>query len=168
MKILGIVGYSGSGKTQLLGRLIPVLRAAGLTVSTIKHTHHSVRVDGPGDISRGMTEAGATDVVIAGRDRWALLHENRGEPEPLVDGLAAVMTPVDLLLVEGFKRHAHPKIEVHRPSVGKPLLCRDDPHVIAVATDGPLPVTGLPILDLNDADDVARFIIARMERDGAE
>jgi molybdopterin-guanine dinucleotide biosynthesis protein B len=164
MRVLGIVGYSGSGKTRLVTELIPVLRAAGLTVSTVKHTHHSVRVDEPGDISRRMTEAGATDVVMVGGHRWALLHENRQVPEPTVEELAAAMTRVDLLLVEGFKRHAHPKIEVHRPSIGKPLLCRNDPHVVAVATDGPLPITGLPILDLNDPAGVGRFILARMER----
>jgi molybdopterin-guanine dinucleotide biosynthesis protein B len=168
MKILGIVGYSGSGKTRLLARLIPELRSAGLTVSTMKHTHHSVRVDEPDDISRQLTEAGAVDVAVAGRERWALLHENREGPEPVVEELAAHMTPVDLLLVEGFKRHAHPKIEVHRPSVGKPLLCRDDPNVIAVATDGPLPVTGLPVLDLNDPTAIANFIIAQITPSGPQ
>lgn len=163
MKVLGIIGYSGNGKTQLLGALIPALIGRGISVSTVKHTHHSVRVDEPHDISRRLADAGAVDVAIAGRERWALLHENQGEAEPLVGDLVARMAPVDLVLVEGFKHHAHPKIEVHRPSVGKPLLCRDDPHVIAVATDGPLPLLNIPLLDLNDPPAIAAFILARME-----
>ena len=162
MKILGIVGYSGSGKTRLVTRLIPLLQVEGLSVSTIKHTHHSVRVDEPHDISRRLTEAGAVDVAIAGRERWALLHETTEDAEPRVEALVERMAPVDLVLVEGFKRHPHPKIEVHRPSAGKPLICRDDRHVIAVATDGPLPMVDLPILDLNDPPAVAAFIVERM------
>lgn len=161
-RVLGIVGYSGNGKTQLVQRLIPILTGSGLTVSTIKHTHHSVRVDEAYDISRRLTEAGAVEVAIAGRDRWALLHENGEEGEPVVEALVDRMAPVDLVLVEGFKRHPHPKIEVHRPSLGKPLICRDDSHVIAVATDGPLPMLSLPLLDLNDPAAIAGFIVDRM------
>ena len=163
MKVLGIVGYSGNGKTRLLQRLIPILIDRGMTVSTIKHTHHSVRVDEAHDISRRLTEAGAVDVAIAGRERWALLHESSGDAEPEVEDLVGRMAPVDLVLVEGFKRHPHPKIEVHRPSAGKPLLARDDPYVIAVATDGPLPMVDLPILDLNDPAAIATFIVGRMD-----
>lgn len=161
MQVLGIVGYSGNGKTQLMTRLIPALIARGVTVSTIKHTHHSVRVDEPHDISRRLTDAGAVDVAIAGHERWALLHECADETEPLVEDLVARMAPVDLVLVEGFKRHPHPKIEVHRPSAGKPLLCREDSHVIAVAADGPLPMIDVPILDLNDPPAIAAFILER-------
>lgn len=162
MRVLGIVGYSGNGKTQLMTRLIPALIARGVTVSTIKHTHHSVRVDEPHDISRRLSDAGAIDVAIAGHERWALLHENDRDDEPLVEDLVAHMAPVDLVLVEGFKRHPHPKIEVHRPAAGKPLLCREDSHIIAVATDGPLPMIELPILDLNDPPAIAGFILGRM------
>lgn len=167
MRVLGIVGYSGNGKTQLLSRLIPALIARGLSVSTIKHTHHSVRVDEPHDISRRLTAAGAVDVAIAGHERWALLHESRDEPEPSVEALVAHMAPVDLVLVEGFKRHPHPKIEVHRPMAGNPLLARDDPHVVAVATDGPLPLLGLPILDLNDPSAIADFIVKHIAAGGS-
>ena len=163
MRVLGIVGYSGNGKTQLLTRLIPALIARGIAVSTIKHTHHGVRVDDSYDVSRRLTDAGAIDVAIAGRERWALLHENESAMEPQVEELIGQMAPVDLVLVEGFKRHPHPKIEVHRPSVGKPLLCREDPHVIAVATDGPLPMVNLPILDLNDPPAIAVFILRRTD-----
>lgn len=161
-RVLGVVGYSGNGKTQLMQQLIPLLVTRGITVSTIKHTHHSVRVDEPHDISRRLTEAGAVDVAIAGPERWALLHEAGEEAEPRVEALVERMAPVDLVLVEGFKRHPHPKIEVHRPSAGTPLICRDDRHVIAVATDGPLPMLDLPILDLNDPPAVAAFILERM------
>lgn len=166
MHVLGIVGYSGNGKTQLLSRLIPALIARGLSVSTVKHTHHSVRVDDQHDISRRLTEAGAVDVAIAGHERWALLHESGGEPEPSVEELVARMAPVDVVLVEGFKRHPHPKIEVHRPTAGSPLLARDDPYVIAVATDGPLPMLDLPILDLNDPSAIAEFIVKNMAQLG--
>jgi molybdopterin-guanine dinucleotide biosynthesis protein B len=166
MRVLGIVGYSGNGKTHLMTRLIPALTAQGVTVSTIKHTHHSVRVDDPHDISRRLTDAGAVDVAIAGHERWALLHENDRDIEPLVEDLVARMAPVDLVLVEGFKHHPHPKIEVHRPAAGKPLLCREDSHVIAVATDGPLPMIDLPVLDLNDPPAIAAFILDRMELSG--
>src|SRR5690606_5512682 len=134
----------------------------GLSVSTIKHTHHSVRVDAPDSVSRTMTMAGAMEVAVVGAERWALLHEHRDGPEPAVEDLAEAMAPVDLLLVEGFKRHPYPKIEVHRPTIGKPLLCADDPYVIAVATDGPLPVSSLPILDLNDAAAIAEFILRQV------
>lgn len=162
MKKLGIAGFSGSGKTTLVVRLIPELKARGLTVSTIKHTHHNVSVDRHGDFSRALRKAGASELLIANANRWALLHEHRDEPEADVETLARHMTPVDLLLVEGFKAHRHDKIEVHRPAYGKPLLCRDDPHVIAVASDAPLPGLGLPILDLNDAEVVAEFIVRQL------
>lgn len=161
MKVLGIIGNSGNGKTRLLTGLIPALIARGVTVSTVKHTHHSVRVDDSYDVSRRLTDAGAVDVAIVGRERWALLHENEAEAEPTIDELIGRMAPVDLLLVEGFKQHPHPKIEVHRPSAGKLLLCREDPNVIAVATDGPLPMIELPILDLNDPAAIACFILER-------
>lgn len=166
MKVLGIVGFSGNGKTQLLRSLIPILIARGVKVSTIKHTHHSVRVDEAYDISRRLTDAGAVEVVVAGQERWAMLHETDHRDEPAVEELVARMAPVDLVLVEGFKRHPHPKIEVHRPSAGKPLLALDDPHVIAVAADGPLSATAVPVLDLNDPPAIADFIMNRMKLAG--
>ena len=162
MKKLGIAGYSGSGKTTLLVRLLPALKARGLSASTIKHTHHNVAVDRKGDVSRALAAAGAREILIAGAARWALLHEHRDEPEAGVASLTQRMSPVDLLLVEGFKSHRHDKIEVHRPAHGKPLLCRDDPHVIAVASDQPLADLALPILDLNDVAAIAEFIVGRL------
>ena len=156
---LGIAGFSGSGKTTLVVRLIPALVARGVSVSTIKHTHHSVSLDGRRDLSRRLRDAGAVEVALASDHRFALLHELRGAPEPRVRELSAKMEPVDLLLVEGFKRDDHKKIEVHRPSIGKPQLWPKDPHVIAVASDEDLPDVPLPKLDLDDVDGIADFII---------
>ena len=161
MKLLGIAGYSGSGKTTLVERLIPELRRRGVSVSTMKHTHHNVSIDRPGDVSRALRDAGAVDVVAAAPDRWALMHEHRGAPELGVEALARRMAPVDLLLVEGFKRHGHDKIEVHRPANRKPMLCADDPRIIAVAADAPLSGVDVPVLDLNDVAAIADFIVAR-------
>ena len=162
MNIMGIAGYSGSGKTTLVVRLIPELRSRGLTVSTVKHTHHNVSIDRRDSLTRRLRDAGAIDVVVAADDHWALLHEHRGAPEPSLEELAARMKPVDILLVEGFKTHHHDKIEVHRPAAETPLLCTDDTHIIAIATDGVMPDTTLPQLDLNDIEAICDFIIERM------
>jgi molybdopterin-guanine dinucleotide biosynthesis adapter protein len=158
--VIGFVGWSGSGKTTLLSRLIPLLVADGLRVSTIKHAHHGFDVDRPGKDSHVHRASGATEVLVASALRWALMHELRGAPEPTLPELLGRLSPADLVLVEGFKRHPHRKIEVHRPALGKPLLQPDDPGIVAVASDaapgslGGLPV---PVLDLNDAAAVARF-----------
>ena len=130
MITLGIAGFSGSGKTTLVIRLIPELMARGLRVSTVKHTHHSVVLDRKGNASRRLRRAGASEVLIAGNKRWALLHELQGALEPDVEELVRHMTPVDLVLVEGFKRQRHEKIEVHRPALGKPLLYPEDDRVM--------------------------------------
>lgn len=158
MRILGLAGWSGSGKTTLLTGLIPELVAQGLTVSTIKHAHHEFDIDRPGKDSWRHREAGAGEVMVASARRWALMHELRGAPEPTLDELVARMRPVDLLLVEGFKRHRHAKIEVHRPALGKPLIYPDDPDVIAIAADAAL-AAPLPLLPLGDPGAVARFIL---------
>ena len=162
MNIIGIAGYSGSGKTALVVRLIPEIRRRGLTVSTVKHTHHNVSIDKKGSLTRPLRDAGAIDVVVAAEDHWALLHEHRGAPEPSLEDLARRMKPVDILLVEGFKTHSHDKIEVHRPAAGKPLLYTGDPYIIAIATDGVLSDTALPQLDLNNVSEICDFIIERM------
>src|SRR3546814_9186396 len=121
MKVLGITGWSGSGKTTLLADLIPLLVAQGLRVSTIKHAHHDFDVDQPGKDSYRHRAAGASEVLISSARRFALMRELRGEPEPGLAELLARLTPVDLVLVEGFKREAHPKIEVSRADPGKPI-----------------------------------------------
>jgi len=161
MITLGIAGFSGSGKTTLVIRLIPALMARGLRVSTIKHTHHSVALDRKGDASRRLRQAGASEVLIAGGKRWALLHELEGAPEPDVEALAQRMTEVDLVLVEGFKRQRHEKIEVHRAALGKPLLYPEDDRVIAVASDQPMAGLALPNLALDDIPAIADFIMLR-------
>ncbi len=161
MITLGIAGYSGSGKTTLVTKLIPALMARGLAVSTIKHTHHNVRIDRKGDLAHRLFEAGAREVMLAGQDRWALLHELRDQPEPDVDAIARAMTAVDVLLVEGFKRHDHDKIEVHRPALGKAPLWPTDPNIIAVASDQAIPDLALPRFEIDDIDAVADFVVER-------
>lgn len=160
MKIFGLAGWSGSGKTSLMVRLIPVLTGRGITLSTMKHAHHTFEMDREGKDSYEHRMAGATEVLITSARRWALLHELRERPEPSMAEMIARMTPVDLLLIEGFKREEHDKIEVHRPAVGKPLLHAEDPRVVAVASDQPLDDVPLPVIDLNDTDAVADFVVA--------
>lgn len=160
MKIFGLSGWSGSGKTTLLVKLIPELVNRGLTVSTLKHAHHEFDVDKPGKDSYAHRAAGATEVLISSARRYALMHELRGASEPSLDELIPRMTPVDLVLIEGFKTHAHDKLEVHRPALGKPLFCHQDPHVVAVASDEAMADLPVPRLDLNDIGAIADFIIA--------
>ena len=160
MKVLGLAGWSGSGKTTLIVKLIPELVARGLRVSTIKHAHHSFDVDKPGKDSHRHRTAGATEVLVASGQCWALMHEHRGEAEPTADELMRHMTPVDLLLIEGFKRAAHDKLEVYRRDLGKPLISPDDASFVAVLSDGAVPETGLPVIDLNDVAAIADFILA--------
>lgn len=159
MKMFGLAGWSGSGKTSLMVRLLPALVGRGLRVSTLKHAHHAFDVDQPGKDSHAHREAGASEVLVSSAKRWALMHELRGAPEPTVETLIARMTPVDLLMIEGFKHHAHDKIEVHRPELNKPLLSADDPHVVAVASDAPIAGLRVPRLDLNDVEAIAGFVI---------
>lgn len=158
-KVFGFAGWSGSGKTTLLCAVIPHIVAAGFRVSTIKHAHHSFDIDQPGKDSFKHRSAGATEVMIASASRWALMHELRNQQEPEPEELWAQMAPVDIILIEGFKRQPHPRLEVHRPSVGKPLLCRDDDRIVAIASDAPLPNLKIPLLDLNDPPAIARFIM---------
>lgn len=160
MKVFGLAGWSGSGKTTLMVKLIPELTARGVTVSTIKHAHHKFDVDKPGKDSYEHRQAGATEVMVSSGNRWALMHELRDEAEPDLEQLIAKMSPVDLLLVEGFKHGSHAKVEVYRPSNGNPVLAPDDPNVMAVATDGDLPdAVTVPRLDMNDVAAVADFIL---------
>jgi len=161
MKVMGIVGWSGSGKTSLVVQVLPILNAHGLKVSTMKHAHHRFDVDKPGKDSFRHRDAGASEVLVVTSSRWVLMHESRDEPEPSIESLIERMTPVDLLLIEGFKTHHHPKLEIHRTSEGKPLLCPDDPEIVAVASDVPLPDLKVPRLDLNDPGAIAEFILAQ-------
>lgn len=161
MRTFGLAGWSGSGKTTLLTRLIPELTGRGISVSTVKHAHHAFDVDKPGKDSHRHREAGAQEVLISSALRWALIHEHRGAPEPGLEDLLRHLSPVDLVLIEGFKRDTHPKLEVYRPSVGKPMLWREDPHIVALATDRPDAVDApVPVLDLDDVAAVADFVVA--------
>jgi len=160
MKVIGVAGWSGAGKTTLLTRVIPRLTARGLRVSTIKHAHHNFDVDQPGKDSHTHRMAGATEVLISSANRFALMHELRGAPELSLGALLAKLSAVDLVLVEGFKREAHPKLEVYRASVGKPLLAPDDPNIVAIASDGPVAVR-VPVVSLDDVEAVADILVAK-------
>ena len=164
MRVIGLAGWSGAGKTTLVVRLVPELIRRGLTVSTMKHAHHGFDVDQPGKDSHRHREAGATEVLVGSELRWALMHENRGAPEPSAAELMRHMTPVDLLIVEGFKREGHDKIEIHRRETGKPLLYPDDPHIVAVLSDEPLPDCPLPVISIDDIGAVADFILSHFGR----
>jgi molybdopterin-guanine dinucleotide biosynthesis protein B len=159
MKVIGIAGWSGAGKTTLLTRVIPRLTARGLKVSTIKHAHHAFDIDQPGKDSHTHRTAGATEVLISSANRFALMHELRGAPELALGALLEKLSPVDLVLVEGFKREAHPKLEVYRASVGKPLLAAEDPYIVAIASDGPV-AARVPVVSLDDIDAVAELLVA--------
>lgn len=158
MKVLGLVGRSGSGKTTLMVELVARLRRRGLTVSTMKHAHHGFEMDRPGKDSFRHREAGAEEVMVVSGGRWALLRETPDEPD--VDDLIARMSPVDVLLIEGFHTHGHPAIEVHRPSLGKDMLWRPGSDIVAVASDEPLPGLGVPRLDLGALDRIEAFVLA--------
>jgi molybdopterin-guanine dinucleotide biosynthesis protein B len=158
-RIIGLAGWSGSGKTTLITKLIPALRARGLRVSTLKHAHHGFDLDKPGKDSFVHRESGATEVIISSARRWAVLHELRDEPEWNMVDLVAKMSPVDLVLVEGFKRDAFPKLEIHRAANGKPLLYPDDPHIVAVACDTKLDGVKIPLADLNDIEAIADLLL---------
>ena len=160
MKIFGIAGWSGSGKTTLVVSLIPILVGRGLRVSTMKHAHHSFEIDRPGKDSHRHRQSGATEVVVTSGERWVLMHELRDSPEPSIEALIEHMTPVDLLLIEGFKHQDHDKLEVHRAGLGKPLLFPEDRHIVAVASDNPIPDASVAVLDLNDVSAIADFVIA--------
>ena len=159
MRIIGLAGWSGSGKTTLLAKVIPRLVARGLEVSTLKHAHHGFDVDQPGKDSHTHRMVGATEVLVGSAKRWALVRELRGEAEPGLAVLLAKLSPVDLVLVEGYKREPHPKLELYRAAVGKPLLHPDDPAIVAVASDAPLPQARVPVVDLDDVERIADILI---------
>ncbi|MBY0338005.1 MAG: molybdopterin-guanine dinucleotide biosynthesis protein B [Acetobacteraceae bacterium] len=155
MKIIGLAGWSGAGKTTLLTRLIPHLVARGVRLSTIKHAHHAFDVDQPGKDSFVHRSAGAHQVLVSSTNRWALMTELRGDPEPGLAEHLRRLSPVDLVLVEGFKRDSHPKIEVHRGANDKPWLHPDDPHIAFIATDVTPPPGAPPHAGLDDIEAIA-------------
>ena len=167
MKVIGLAGWSGAGKTTLLTRLIPHFRAQGLHVSVIKHAHHQFDVDVPDKDSWRHREAGAAEVLVSSANRWALMHELRGAEEPRLPELLSKLAAVDLVVVEGFKREPHRKIEVHRAANGKPLLFPDDPGIVGLASDVPVE-TRLPRVHLDDIEAAADLLLrAAMPADEA-
>ena len=161
-KVFGFAGYSGSGKTTLIEQLIPRFVLAGLKVSLIKHAHHAFDIDKPGKDSFRHREAGCSEVLVTSDTRWVLMHELRSEPEPSMEEQIARFSPCDLVLVEGFKRAAIPKLEVYRPAFDRPPLHPGDSNIVAVASDAPV-ATALPVLDLNDPGRIAEFIMLHLE-----
>jgi molybdopterin-guanine dinucleotide biosynthesis protein B len=159
MKVIGLAGWSGAGKTTLLTRLIPHFMAEGLRVSVIKHAHHSFDVDVPGKDSWLHRQSGAAEVLVCSGVRWALMHELRGASEPKLLELLAKISPVDLVIVEGFKSEPHRKIEVHRAANGKPVLFTNDPGIVGIATDAKLE-TELPVAHLDDIPAIAAMMQA--------
>ena len=157
MRVYGVIGWKNSGKTSLMERLVSEITGRGFSVSTVKHVHHTVDLDQPGKDTFRHRQAGAREVVLASADRLAIMVEHRG-PEPELPAVLARLAPVDLILVEGYKRDAHPKVEVWREETGHPLIQPGDPLVRAVATDAALGLP-VPVLDLNDTRAVADFIL---------
>ena len=160
MRVIGLAGWSGAGKTTLISRLIPELARRGYSVSTIKHAHHRFDVDYPGKDSYVHRTSGAREVLVASGERFALMHELRGAPEPDLKHLLSLLSPVDFVLVEGYKPEPLVKIEVHRTENGKAFLYPDDSTVIGVATDAPLEVSGFPTFHLEDAIKIADCVEA--------
>ena len=160
MRIIGLAGWSGSGKTTLIKKVLPCLIGRGLKVSTLKHAHHGFDLDQPGKDSFFHRAAGATEVVVSSAKRFAILHELREEAEWDLPELVAKMSPVDLVLVEGYKRDAFPKLEVHRAANGKSLIQPEDPHVVAIASDVPLPQAKVPVIGLDDVEGIADLLMA--------
>ena len=159
MKIFGVTGWKNSGKTGLMERLVTEITSRGFKVSTIKHAHHSFDVDHPGRDSHRHRTAGASEVMLASGNRWALMHELRDEEEPPFTDLLARMSPVDLILVEGYKRESHPKIECFRDGVSDPLRQKTDSTICAVATDTDVNALDVPVFDLNNTAQIADFIL---------
>ncbi|MEN8656990.1 molybdopterin-guanine dinucleotide biosynthesis protein B [Marivita sp.] len=161
MRIYGVTGWKNAGKTGLMERLVTEITGRGITVSTVKHAHHTFDVDHPGKDSHRHRVAGATEVLLASRNRFALMHELRDEEEPTLEDLLAKLLPVDLVLVEGYKRDRHPKVEAFRAETGNDLIAPGDPTIRAVASDTPMELDR-PVFDLNDTTAIANFILSEV------
>ena len=159
MKIFGLAGWSGSGKTTVMVSLLPKLLQRGYSVSPVKHAHHQFDIDSPGKDSYEHRRAGAKEVMISSINRWALMHEVSDSKDPTLADLTKHMSPVDILIVEGFKWEPHLKMEIHRPSIGKPLLQPEDKNIIAVASDEPMKGLNVPVIPLGDISGIADFIV---------
>lgn len=160
MKLFGVVGWKNSGKTTLVAGLVTELKSRGFTVSTMKHAHHAFDLDQPGRDSYKHREAGAQEVLISSGKRWALMHELQGEDEPALDDFLAKMSPVDIVIIEGFKSAAHAKIECHRATAELPLVSAKNKTIVAIASDVDVDAGGLQALDLNDVNAITDFVMA--------
>jgi molybdopterin-guanine dinucleotide biosynthesis protein MobB len=161
VRVFGIVGWKNAGKTGLMERLVTEITSRGFTVSTVKHAHHTFDVDHEGKDSHRHRVAGASEVLLASRNRFALMHELRGDEEPTLEQLLTKLSPVDLVLIEGYKRDSHAKVEAHRAETGNPLIALNDLTIKAVASDVPLDLDR-PVFDLNDTGAVADFILKQV------
>lgn len=159
MRVYGVTGWKNSGKTTLMERLVEEITGRGFSVSTVKHAHHATEIDHEGRDSFRHRQAGAREVLVASPVRWALMHELRGDAEPPLAELLTKLSPVDLVLIEGYKRESHPKVEAHRAETGRPLLAPDNPSVRAVASDTMPTGLDVPVFDLNDIAAIADFIL---------
>ena len=162
-RVLGLAGWSGSGKTTLIVKLIALLVGRGVQVATLKHAHHAFDIDQPGKDSYEHRKSGAREVIVSSARRWVQMHELGNEPEATLPQLLRRLSPCELVLVEGFKTERHPKMEVYRPSLGKPPLYPQDRRIVAIATDGSLPDAGIPVVDINDIGAVADTVLTRAE-----
>jgi molybdopterin-guanine dinucleotide biosynthesis protein MobB len=162
VRVYGVTGWKNSGKTTLVERLVAEITGRGLSVATVKHAHHGFDADHPGKDSYRHRAAGAAQVLVASRDRWALMTELRGAEAPSLAGLLARLDPVDLVLVEGYKRDRHPKIEARRTATGQDLIAEADDTIEAVAADAALTGLEVPVFDLDDIPAIADFILGRV------
>jgi molybdopterin-guanine dinucleotide biosynthesis protein B len=162
MRVYGVTGWKNTGKTGLVERLVTEISARGFSVSTLKHAHHATEIDQPGRDSYRHREAGAREVLVASPNRWALMHELRGADEPPMEELLAKMSPVDLVIIEGYKRGPHPKVETHRAEAGRDLLAPENSTIRAVASDSVHDGLSVPVFDLNDTSAIADFILAEV------
>lgn len=160
-RIIGLAGWSGAGKTTLLTQLIPVLVARGVRVATLKHAHHAFDVDQPGKDSHRHRQAGASEVIVSSARRWVQIHETGDAAEATLADLLRRLSPCDLVLVEGFKREAHDKIEIHRAANGRPPLHPGDPRIVGIASDTAFPEAALPVVALDDIAGIADLVLAR-------
>ncbi|WP_193140640.1 molybdopterin-guanine dinucleotide biosynthesis protein B [Meridianimarinicoccus sp. MJW13] len=162
MRLFGVAGWKNAGKTGLMERLVTEITGRGLSVSTVKHAHHAFDVDHAGRDSHRHRQAGASEVLVASGHRWALMHELRNRAEPPLELLLDKLSPVDLVLIEGYKRERHPKIEAWRQAAGHALIAPEDPTIRAVASDMVLPDLTVPRFDLDDTGAIADFILAEV------
>lgn len=159
LKVIGVCGFKNAGKTTLVEKLVRALSGLGYRVATIKHAHHSFDIDHEGRDSFRHRAAGAGEVAVVSRHRWAIIHELHDEPEPPLEAILAKMAPADLVIVEGYKRDHHDKIEVRNLNLDHPKLAGEDPTVVAIAANGPLPGAPVPVFDRDDVTALAGFII---------